>query len=328
MQIHVFVFGLQGVRQVILAMLLAGILIASANGQVETESRSGVELIVLGVAQDAGYPQAGCRKPCCQRAWENSEAKRFPTCLAIVDHDSHQRWLLECTPQFTDQLNLLDQLCPNDDASLGVDGILLTHAHIGHYAGLMFLGREVIGAQHVPVYAMPRMMDFLTTQGPWRQLVTLGNIELQPIREELEFQLNERIRVTAILVPHRDEYSETVAFRVSGPEKSFLFLPDIDKWERWDRAIEDEIAKVDYAFLDATFYDGDELPGRDMSEIPHPFVVETLDRLRDLDSASKAKVHLIHFNHTNPLLNAESEAAADVTAHGFNVAQQGMRIRF
>ena len=42
-------------------------------------------VMVLGVAQDAGYPQANCNKKCCKNAWEYPEKRKFVSCLALVD---------------------------------------------------------------------------------------------------------------------------------------------------------------------------------------------------------------------------------------------------
>jgi pyrroloquinoline quinone biosynthesis protein B len=126
--------------------------------------------------------------------------------------------------------------------------------------------------------------------------------------------------VTPFLVPHRDEYSETVGYMIAGPNKKALFIPDIDKWEKWDRSIATELSKVDYAFLDATFYDGEEL-NRDMSEIPHPFIVETMQLLKELPSSEKNKIHFIHFNHTNPVLDSNSAQARAVVQAGFHLAR-------
>lgn len=280
---------------------------------------------VLGVAQDGGYPQVGCKKACCKNAWMDSAARRHVASLAIVDPESQQRWLLDCTPDFREQLHLLDQMLPVD-RSPGIDGIFLTHAHMGHYTGLMHLGREVLGAQGVQVYAMSRMRTFLETNGPWDQLVSLGQIKLTKLAGGQDVSLNERINVVAFPVPHRDEYSETVGFRISGPSKTVIYLPDIDKWERWSVKIEDLLSQSDYAFLDATFFDVNELPGRDMSEIPHPFVVETMERLKALPLLERKKVRFIHLNHSNPLLNPSSTAAVQVEEAGHWVATQGERI--
>ena len=199
-----------------------------------TESESGDHgpyLVVLGIAQDGGYPQAACRKPCCERARSNRANRRHVACLAMVDPETRRRWLIECTPDFSDQLHRLDAIAPPRD-KVGIDGILLTHAHIGHYAGLIHLGRDAMGADRVPVYAMPLMRRFLRNHGPWNQLVNAKNIEIHEIADGKTWKLNERISVTPLLVPHRDEYSETVGFVIRGPDRSALFLPDIDKWDR------------------------------------------------------------------------------------------------
>lgn len=282
-------------------------------------------VIVLGIAQDAGYPQAGCGRDCCRSAWEDASLSRSPSCLAVIDPVSRQRWLFECTPQFPDQLRTLDQAFPVD-ADSGLDGIFLTHAHIGHYAGLIHFGREVMGAREVPVHVMPRMRQFLTENGPWSQLVELENIRLMPLEADVAIQLNERISVTPIVVPHRDEFSETVAFRITGPNRSVLFLPDIDKWERWERRVEEVLQSVDIAYLDATFFNDSELPGRNMAEIPHPFVVESLQRFGSLEAEQRARIRFIHLNHTNPALSADSRARDEIVRGGMAVAEEGERV--
>jgi len=281
-------------------------------------------LVVLGIAQDAGYPQAACRKPCCARAWDDPKKRRHVACLAIVDPISDERWLLECTPDFRDQLHKLDSIAP-PKGELGIDGILLTHAHIGHYAGLIQLGREVISSDRLPVYAMPRLKRFLENNGPWSQLVTAENIAIREWSDGRTTRLNERISVTPLLVPHRDEYSETVGLQVRGPNRSAFFLPDIDKWDRWNTKIEDILREVDVAYLDGTFYGDGELPGRDMSEIPHPFITESLGRFAVLPKAERNKVRFLHFNHTNPVLDSQSPAAERVRHAGHLLAAEGER---
>lgn len=282
-------------------------------------------LVILGVAQDAGYPQAGQIEE-----WNLVKSKKsalsFPTALGLVDPVSKQRWLFEATPNFSQQLDRMDEL--SSTAQYPYDGIFLTHAHVGHYTGLMQLGREIMGAQNVSVFAMPGMQYFLTNNGPWSQLVELNNISLQPLANKQKVQLNERLSVTPIQVPHRDEFSETVGFLIETADKSLLFIPDIDKWEKWNESIIDWIKRVDYALLDATFYANGEIPGRDMSEIPHPFVEESMVLLSGLSAEDKAKVHFIHFNHTNPLLFQDSEETKAVKAAGFIVTRQGQLLEF
>ena len=280
--------------------------------------------VVLGTAQDGGFPQAGCKKVCCKNAWGDAAKRRDPASLGLIDPVSGQRWLVECTPSFPRQARRFDAALPK--LAGRIDGLLLTHAHMGHYAGLLHLGREVMGADGVPVHAMPRMEKFLRTQGPWSQLVQLKNIALRPMRDGRAFALNKRLRVTPFLVPHRDEFSETVGFRIEGPRQKILWLPDIDKWERWKTPLEKALAGVDVAYLDATFYTDGELGGRDMSKIPHPFIAETMRRLKTQPAAVRAKVRFIHLNHTNPAHNPRSAAAKVIRAAGFRVAEQGERV--
>jgi len=282
-------------------------------------------LVVLGIAQDAGYPQAGCEKECCLAYWEGKEKKRLVTCLALVDRKAGQYWLLEATPDLKDQLHMLQSYLPvkNDYSP---DGIFITHAHTGHYTGLMQFGREAMGANNIPVWVMPRMDSFLQNNGPWSQLVNLGNIKLNRLRQDSAVSLNGGFTVTPFGVPHRDEYSETVGFMIRSENKKVIFIPDIDKWEKWDRDINGELSNADIALLDGTFYRNGELPGRDMSEVPHPFVEESLKRFSSLPSAERSGIIFIHFNHTNPLIREASEEARKVNTGGFGVAKEGMII--
>ncbi|RLD21046.1 MAG: pyrroloquinoline quinone biosynthesis protein PqqB [Bacteroidetes bacterium] len=280
------------------------------------------QIVILGIGQDAGYPQADCHKECCEAVWANPELKRHVSCIAVVDKASSQSWMFDATPDFTTQVKMLEQYSGKQIP----DGILLTHAHIGHYTGLMYLGREAIGATDVPVYAMPRMYKFLSENGPWSQLVTLNNIVLRQMKDNSKVKLTTSLSVTPLLVPHRDEYSETVGFLITGPNKTVLFIPDINKWQSWDRSILEVIREVDIALIDGSFFNGDELPGRDMSEIPHPFVVESMELFESLSPDDKAKVHFIHFNHTNPMLHADSEESQLVKKMGFNIAFEGQVI--
>lgn len=262
--------------------------------------------IVLGVAQDGGYPQAGCNRPDCVAAWKDPRKRHRVASIGIVDPDSGQRWIIDATPDFPSQLRTLEEVTPRRKDAPLLDGILLTHAHIGHYLGLAHLGREVLGAKSVRVYAMPRMRAFLERNGPWEQLVRLNNIELRTL--ESEVALNERIKVIPLVVPHRDEYSETVGFVIRGPSRAVLFLPDIDKWEKWSTPLESVLAEVDVAYVDGTFFTADELPGRDLKEIPHPLITETLARLAN--SPLKSRVRFIHLNQSNPLLRERRKGIA------------------
>jgi len=279
-------------------------------------------LIVLGTSQDGGYPQAGCTKECCKDAWQNPELKRMTACIAIVDPIDNKQWIIDATPDFREQLHTLGNATGMYKGQ-SLSGIILTHAHAGHYTGLIHLGREVMGTKDIPVFTMPGMKKFLSENGPWNQLVKLSNIELKTMRSDSSIQLNERISITPLLVPHRDEYTETVGIIIESSKKRVLYLPDIDKWTDWNLDINAIISQVDVAFLDGTFFKNGEIPGKDMSDVPHPFIEESFRQFKNMPEEDKSKIHFIHFNHTNPVLKNGSEAQKVVYRKGFKIAVDG-----
>jgi len=284
-----------------------------------------VELVVLGTAQDGGAPQIGHPE---DPAWQNPALRRTATSLGLVDRNAGKRWLFEASPDVRDQIFRFDQVAPATVKAPGLDGVFITHAHMGHYVGLMFFGHESMGAKDLPVYVMPRMGEYLSSNGPWSQLVRYNNVALQTLTAGQAVDLGS-IKVTPISVPHRQEYSEVVGFRIEGPNRKVLFIPDIDSWEQWDALgtrIEDEIARVDIAYLDATFYADGELPGRDMSKIPHPLISHSMNRFAALPASERGKVRFIHMNHTNPARFPDSEARRTIEAAGFRVAEENERV--
>lgn len=276
-------------------------------------------LIVLGTIQDAGSPQIGCTKDCCKDLFGHPDKDRRVVSLGIIDVVNQKKYIFEATPDFAQQAKALKKYTSFSNTETP-DGIFITHAHIGHYTGLMYLGKEAMNADSIPVYAMPRMKTYLEQNGPWSQLVKNKNIAVQELNDQKEIQLTADLKVIPFTVPHRDEFSETVGYTITGPNKKALFIPDIDKWEKWSRNIIDVIAKVDYAFIDATFYDAEEINSRDISTIPHPFIIESMKLFKDLPATEKKKIYFIHFNHTNPAINKNSKQAALILKNGFNIA--------
>ncbi len=282
-------------------------------------------VIVLGNVQDAGSPHIGCKKKCCEELFIRPDVDRKVVSLGLIDPKQKKKFIIDATPDITEQLRLLAGYLPENQKDVP-DGIFLTHAHIGHYAGLMYFGREALGSKGTRVFAMPKMKSFLTTNAPWSQLISLENIELKDLQHNHQVVLTPTLKVIPFLVPHRDEFSETVGYRIIGPKKSALFIPDIDKWHKWEGDIIEEIRKVDYAFLDASFFSAEEIDHRDISEIPHPTVLESMALFKDLHPIEKNKIWFIHMNHTNPMLDSNSAASKKVLDNGFRIAR--IRDRF
>ena len=293
----------------------------NTSGSIPNEKLPKVSLVILGTIQDAGSPHIACKKACCEALFRNPDPNRKVTSLGLIDPGNDKAFLIEATPNIASQIKELSRYSGSGREL--PSAIFITHAHIGHYSGLMYLGKEATNANEVPVYGMPEMNTFLENNGPWSQLVTNKNIDLRPLESGKEADISPSPSVSPFIVPHRDEFSETVGFFIEGRFKKALFIPDIDKWEKWEIPLADAISSVDYAFLDGTFYDAEEVNYRDISEIPHPFIIETMELLESLSESEKNKVYFIHFNHTNPVLDKSSEAYKTVIEKGFQLAEIG-----
>lgn len=312
------------------SVALALVLATGCAGPARTAAATppaGPYVLVLGTAQDGGLPQIGCTRACCAEARRDPARARRVTSLLLVDPASGKRWLFDASPQLPAQVALAGgHGGPSEDAPgrpALFDGIFITHAHLGHYAGLAFLGREAYGSAPTPVHGTPRLLDYLAENGPWSLLVSAGHLVPTPFTPGEVVALTDELSVTPLLVPHRDEFSDTVGFVIRGPGASLLYLPDIDKWGQWGTPVEQVIASVEHALLDGTFFGPDELPGRAMGEVPHPFIVESMARLAALPAGERAKVRFTHLNHSNPVARPGSPERRAVAAAGFGVLEDG-----
>jgi pyrroloquinoline quinone biosynthesis protein B len=282
--------------------------------------------LVLGISQDAGMPQVGCYAERCDRARARANPL-YAASLALCDPDRDRYYLVDATPDITRQLDLIDE--PGFRERAGerrpFDGIFLTHAHIGHYAGLAVLGREGLGMQPTPTYCSQEMADFLTQNGPWGLMVSEGRLDLRPVEGNGWMRIDDQLEARALFVPHRPEYSDTVGWMFRGPTQTILYLPDIDSWERWELDVRDVVESVDVALLDASFYSGAEVPGRNIEDIPHPLIPHSMDVLQERVDAG-SRVVFTHLNNTNPAIFEDSTEAAEARRRGFEIATEGQRI--
>ena len=313
----VFYRNLKGLFFILIIFLSA----CQKTNTIKRNKPNDVILKVLGTIQDGGIPHMGCNKVCCLKYFKNNTFRVGVSSLGISNLKNETNYLIDATPNINHQLKAL---IGTSNPSEKLNGIFLTHAHMGHYSGLLNFGREAMNSKNIPLYLMPRFYNFIQDNGPWNQLVKLENVMLKRIYDREKITLESNLSITPIQVPHRDEYSETVGFLIEGNTKSALYIPDIDKWEKWNNSIIELIKNVDYAFLDGTFYDEKEVNNRDISEIPHPFIIESLKLFNPLDESEKNKIYFIHLNHTNPLLNSDSSEYDKVIRKGFNVADPNM----
>jgi pyrroloquinoline quinone biosynthesis protein B len=315
-------------------LLIPALLMAAAVAFAATPS-PGPRVVVVGIAQDGGMPQAGCDCSHCSAARRNPALARHVASLAIVVPQAAPKtdhvYLVDATPDLPAQIERIHGFRHRPEGPEGktdrapVDGVLLTHAHIGHYLGLAQFGFESLNTKGIPVWASPRMAAYLRANGPWSQLVRLENIALREFQPGQAFELEGGITVKPIQVPHRDEYSDTMAFLIRGPKTTILYVPDTDAWSAWPRPLTDVLRdeKVDVALLDGTFYSPDELPDRDVTKIKHPLITSTMDLLEPLVKAGKLKVWFTHLNHSNPAYEPAGAARKAIEGRGFGVVGEG-----
>jgi pyrroloquinoline quinone biosynthesis protein B len=248
----------------------------------------------------------------------------YAASLAIIDARPQPSsvWLVDASPDIKFQLSLLAPLLgPHPrmpERFRQPDGLLLTHAHMGHMAGLAQLGPEAMHVRDLPLYASHGLAKVLRETILWRPL--LDNLRLTTVADGVAFDLAPQLLITPLAVPHRDELGTgTFAFRIQGPERSLLYVPDIDDWRQWPAARQ-VLSGVDLILADATFYSADELGGR--PPVAHPLVPDTVDFFAGLPG----QLILTHLNHTNRLLDRDDPARAELAAQGIAVAHFGQII--
>jgi pyrroloquinoline quinone biosynthesis protein B len=279
-------------------------------------NKKGLMLKVLGTAQDGGFPQMACYCENCQAARKDPSIARKVVSLGLLNFDTGKSFMIEATPDAARQVDSIHAVDPVFMPKEGkpIDGLLLTHADVGHYPGLIQFRPEVTPVHHLPVHCTHIMADFLSNNEPWKFMVRRGIIDLKRFDFMQMIQLDAGLRFRAVKVPH-DKHSDMAGYEIYGPRKSLLFIPDIDQWE--DRFL-GIIASVDYAFLDGTFYSD-----RRGSRI-HPLIIESMSFLKEVKK--ETSIYFIHFNHSNRVLGKDQSVREHIEAEGFHVADDGLEI--
>jgi pyrroloquinoline quinone biosynthesis protein B len=286
-------------------------------------------VVVLGTAQDGGLPHAACTCRHCDAARRDPARRRRVASIAIVVPGEGKRYLVDASPDLREQLDQLPAVGAHAEGGVDrapVDGVLLTHAHVGHYLGLAFFGFEAVHTSNLPVWATPRMAAFLRENGPWSRLVARDEIVLREAPPGVTFELAPGVRVTPFTVPHRDEDSDTVAFRIEGPQHSVFYAPDTDTWSAWDPIAREALARCDAALIDGTFYAPGELPGRDLAKIGHPLIETSMDLFEGPVRAGRLRVLFTHLNHSNGALEPGGPERRTIERRGFSLAEDGQRL--
>jgi pyrroloquinoline quinone biosynthesis protein B len=240
----------------------------------------------------------------------------------VVDEKGGRAWLIDASPDLPRQLEMVVDALPGPKRSgIPLSGVLLTHIHMGHYWGLGHLGKEGTMPSGLPVLGPPRTAEFLTRNSPFCEMAAWGALEIRSVEPGEDLEFGKGVGFCPVEVPHRDDFSDTVAWTVMGPRWKVLYAPDMDVMED---AFVDLVSRVDMAIIDGTFYTREEIPGA-MDTVPHPPVTETMVRLRTALEGG-TRVAYTHLNHTNPLCDPRSPEFGHLVSQGFGVLMDGYAV--
>ena len=279
-------------------------------------------ILTLGTVQDGGFPHIGCNRECCNRARLNPIHSRLVSSISILDSINSYAWIIDVSPDIAKQISILMQYIPNLNYPY-LSGVFLTHAHIGHYMGLLYFGLEALNLKNIPVYVLPRMKEFLYQNSMFYQMIENKNIIIKELKNNSQIQLNENLELQPFFVPHRNELSETVGYKIIGENNSVIYLPDIDSWSDWDVSLIDIIKDNDIVIIDGTFFSKDEIVGRNINKIPHPTIMQSMNLTNQISLKDKNKIFFTHLNHTNKVLNFGSQEYKKVITSGYNILEDG-----
>src|SRR6056297_1628884 len=284
---------------------------------------------VLGTAQDGGYPQPDCSCPNCIAAKKDRNLIRLPASLGILDVKNKKSYIIDATPHFPAQLQSLNKTAqkynfPDDH----LEAVFLTHAHIGHYTGLIYFRKEAINYNNFTIFTSESMKKFLIKKQPWKTLIENNNINLSLFKFGKNIEEIKKPQIKAIKVPHRAEYTDTASFLIKGESKTFFYLPDIDSWQNFKKKFNKVSSSSDLLLVDGTFFDKKELTkyrGRNIQNVPHPTIKKTISEInKGKLKLNNSKLYFTHFNHTNKVLNPDYRKDSFFQKENINILNENI----
>ena len=268
---------------------------------------SGLKVEVLGNVQDGGVPHLGCSCDVCESARGDCSERRYVGALMVKENDREDsgQYLIDATPDIKYQID-----------GKFLDGVFISHGHLGHINGLPFFGTECLDTEHLPIYCTAEMRQYIMNNDPFRLMVDRNQIELNEVNnnDSVEIRGGE-IEFRNVL--HRYVNTDTTSFMIKGEDRKLYYLSDIDEWTE---EAANSVKEADIALVDGTFWSKEEIDR--FEEVPHPPIKQTMDKMEDWDT----EIIFTHLNHTNPALREDTEERKELEERGFKVAEKGMEI--
>ena len=171
----------------------------------------------------------------------------------------------------------------------------------------------------IDVLAPPGVCGFMENNMPFKELILRKNILLNSITPGQEISIFEDCSIAPFQVPHRPDAITTYAYLIkrNKGQETILYMPDTDEI---NEEIVDLAGKCDIAIIDGTFFSREEISTRDINEIPHPFIQDSIKLFTKMGT----RVIFTHINHTNPVNDPVSEASGKVLESRYEIARENM----
>jgi pyrroloquinoline quinone biosynthesis protein B len=303
-----------------------------------------MEVVVLGSAAGGGFPQWNCNAPTSRRARETAGRAKWRTQTSVAVSADGERWLmLNASPDARQQLLQNRCLWPRKGLrDSPVRAVVLTSAEVDHVAGLLSMResqpfvlwgtRRVLGllAENPifdalnpdfvqrRIFALDEPVDLTGSDGPMGLRMTAFAV---PGKVPLFLEGRDPQHLTGVA-------EDTIGLELSAESARFHFIPGC---ARMTPELEKRLRGSALVFFDGTLWSDDELirlgvshkTGQRMGHMSINGGAGTLTAFDQLDVARKI---FIHVNTTNPVLDEESTERAEIASHGWEVAEDGMRI--
>lgn len=260
---------------------------------------------VLGNTQDGGVPHLECSCDLCSKARENPEEAKHNASIMVKDSDEEDsfRYLIDATPDVRYQIT-----------GEYLDGVFISHGHLGHITGLLQFGEEGCNKTDLPLYVSDKTENYIRKNDPFRLLIDKGNVEIMNFNDEDEVDIRGGC-IEAFEAKHNRVNTDTLSFMIHGEEKTLFYIADIHEWTEKTLNL---MQKADIAIVDGTFWNEEEIERYE--EVPHPVMKETMHLAEGWDT----DIYFTHLNHTNPALREDTDERQEIQERGFGVVEEGM----
>jgi pyrroloquinoline quinone biosynthesis protein B len=304
-----------------------------------------MKIRVLGAAAGGGFPQWNCNCRNCAGVRAGSLRARPRTQSSIAVRGDDMGWaLVNVSPDITAQLQANPAFQPGRALrDCAIAGIVLVDGQVDHTTGLYML-RE--SSRPWPIWCTDNAYADLTRGNPI--LNVLGHFcGVQRCRINPDgttvFAIDgvNGVQWRALAVPGKpapyspnresplpgDNIALVITEEASG--RSAVYAPGLGAM---DERVWQEMQSAACVMVDGTFWTDEEMirlgaskkRARDIGHLPQSGPEGMLSWLEQLPRGTR-KI-LIHINNTNPILDEDSEQAAEVARRGVEVAWDGMEI--